>query len=305
MGSSRTTLYIDGRAMMYRAFYAFDKAKTRDGKPNGLLQGFPLLLADALRGYKGTDLLVVWDACDKDGRGTGTWRHRYFPEYKQNRKPQGNRELIYEQYPALLGLIQSLGVKQIMVADMEADDLIGILTARAGEHKIFSNDEDFFQLLDRNTTILKPAGGGGVSEVTYDSVLRERGIDPRRWVTFKTLCGDSSDNYKGLPGCGPVKAKTYIEKGLVLGALHPTDYHRANFPELIEHWDRLYQCYVLAFIPRKASYTRIPEDARLVINSLLTDLDTSRSGSDLTNFRDLCTYHELDIVWERRSHILP
>ncbi len=305
-GSSSPTVYIDGRGLMYRAFYAFKDGKDLEGRPNGMLQGFMMLLMDAMRAGA-TNYVVVWDSCDEAGRGAGTWRHRYFPEYKANRvdsKKDADREAIYQQYPTLCKMIDAIGIPQTMIPDLEADDIIGILCNRPGRHKIFSKDEDFYQLLSPRVSILQPAGGGATREVTPESVLAEHGVDVRRWATFKALCGDPSDNYKGLPGCGPVKAKKYLDSGFTWEG-GPDEIVR-KFPEIKPHVQYLRTCYELAYIPRKADYFRFSDSVKIALTSLLTEYENGpeRRSTDEGALRDICNDWDLSIIWERRRTLL-
>ena len=73
--------------------------------------------------------LVLWDGA--------SWRKMQFPDYKANRdkeatksyeiKAQAAKESFKKQVPAIRKALTLLGIDQIMAANMEADDLAGIL----------------------------------------------------------------------------------------------------------------------------------------------------------------------------------
>ena len=48
--------------------------------------------------------------------------------------------------------------------------------------------------------------------VDRDRVRERLGIWPEQVIDYKALVGDSSDNYPGIPGIGPVTAKKLIEQ---------------------------------------------------------------------------------------------
>jgi len=131
-----------------------------------------------------------------------TFRHELSPEYKANRigrrRPLGlgdMRAWIEQQYETRC--YQSL----------EADDVMGIL-ATSGEYKdpiIVSADKDMRTVPGRLLRM---------------DQMEENNLDQanRNWMT-QALVGDSSDNYSGLKGCGPVKAEKLLAAHLTLPAM--------------------------------------------------------------------------------------
>jgi DNA polymerase-1 len=83
---------------------------------------------------------------------------------------------------------------------LEADDVMGILAthprAATQRHIIVSQDKDMKTI---PSTIYREGGLVTISqeEADYNHL-------------FQTLIGDITDGYKGLPGCGPVKAQTIL-----------------------------------------------------------------------------------------------
>ena len=116
--------------------------------------------------------------------------------YKAQRKekPAGYWEL-YEQ------VCQKYTVKSIRY--LEADDVMGILlTSPACKGSVLvSQDKDMNTLAGLHLNPFKE--GEGVREVRWDRA-------DWFWM-YQTLIGDQTDNYKGCPRIGPVKARRILE----------------------------------------------------------------------------------------------
>ena len=83
---------------------------------------------------------------------------------------------------------------------MEADGCIGILATIKGSNSIIvSGDKDFKTIPGRFYDFLR--------NEFYDITQEEADY----WHLFQTLIGDTTDNYKGCPGCGAVSAKKLLD----------------------------------------------------------------------------------------------
>ena len=133
--------------------------------------------------------------------GSSAFRRRLLPEYKQNRagklKPIGWKPMKAE----LLQEDASLQHEEI-----EADDWIGILASSSGwvtgETIVVSGDKDLDQVYGYHYWPWHEEGE------RYRFVSDDDAI--RQFYT-QTLTGDSTDNIKGCPGVGPVKAKKIVD----------------------------------------------------------------------------------------------
>lgn len=125
----------------------------------------------------------------------------------------------------------------------EADDLIAETALKLKEEGkeivVFSEDRDMYQLLDLEGRIkihnLK-------EEITTDIFKEKWGIQPDEYVDWKCLVGDVSDNIKGLPGIGEVKAKKLLAQWKTLESI-PVDYLVSYYPEEIDEIVALMQKY--------------------------------------------------------------
>ncbi len=97
-----------------------------------------------------------------------------------------------------------MGVSWLDLAGFEADDLLGTLADRgekAGmEVLIISGDQDSFQLVNSNITILQPVSRNGRTTIErYDpaAVYERFGVRPEQFVDLKAIMGDSQTIYRG------------------------------------------------------------------------------------------------------------
>jgi 5'-3' exonuclease len=158
--------------------------------------------------YPDRELLVLWD---------GKAKHRFelLPEYKGNRKPKTPKEAAIKeaykaQVPLLQKLLASLGVKQLLDYEMEADDLAGYLSQRlATPTLLYTGDRDWQQLVRDGVSWLDHRDGA--SRVTPENFFETTGYKtPRQFLEGKALMGDGSDNIKGVGRIGEKGAPELI-----------------------------------------------------------------------------------------------
>ena len=131
--------------------------------------------------------------------GSSAFRRRLLPEYKQNRagklKPIGWKPMKAE----LLQEEASLQHEEI-----EADDWIGILATNSdwcsGEPIIVSGDKDLDQVVGYHYWPW--------NEEHYWTISPENAV---RQFYIQTLTGDNTDNIRGCPGVGPVRANKLVD----------------------------------------------------------------------------------------------
>jgi DNA polymerase I len=129
--------------------------------------------------------------------GSGNFRKDLTPTYKSNRKDV-RKPMCYSR--AREWMFDIWDCKS--VDGLEGDDLLGIWQTRAepGSTVIVSADKDM-----RTIPGLIARFSGEKWEASYVS---EDGAN-YCWM-MQTLTGDTADGYKGLPGCGPVKAERIL-----------------------------------------------------------------------------------------------
>jgi len=201
---------IDGMAIIYRAFFALQRAgmTSRDGVPTGAIYGFASALFKIFETYKPHYLAAVFDSKEK------TFRHDIYPAYKANRLTPP--EDLIMQLDAVFELLDALGIPLIKTPGYEADDLIGTAARKFEEScqiYIVTPDKDLAQLVRDGVKILKPGKNQNELELMENKEVAEQfGVPPELFTQFLTLTGDTSDNIPGAKGIGPKTASALLGK---------------------------------------------------------------------------------------------
>ncbi len=191
---------IDAYALIFRYYYAFlgRPMRNRDGMNTSVVFGFAKFLRELLRREK-PDLLGV--AFDPAG---GSFRRRLFPEYKANRS--ATPEDIILSVPYVKRLVDAMCIPILEVADFEADDVIGTLSAKgeAAGYEVFmvTPDKDYGQLVTERCKLYKQKGDE-IEIVDREAIKAKYGIDDPQLVRdILAIWGDASDNIPGVEGIG-------------------------------------------------------------------------------------------------------
>lgn len=218
---------IDGHAQIFRMYYAFMRHPliNSKGKNTSILYGFTKMLLELVNKEHPTHIAVAFDS------HAPTFRHAIYKEYKANRPPAP--EEVIDALEPLKEILTALNIKYIMQDGVEADDIIGSMSAQWGgaESQIYmvTPDKDYGQLINENVFQYKlPKGGTGDIEVVGEKeICGQYGIaSPRSVVDILAIWGDSSDNVPGVKGIGEVGAKKLIGK-------------YGTMESLLEHLDEL------------------------------------------------------------------
>ena len=200
----KNLLLIDGFAMMFRSYYAVRFAPQHEGKNINAVYGCATTIMQALEQFTPEKVLVAFDSPEK------TFRHELDPNYKAQRTAAPDEFIA--QIDLVKELIEAFNIPLFINPGFEADDIIGTLATQAKDYKsyILSGDLDFLQLVNDRITL---ARFNGKSPELFDAAATEAklGIPPSQVIDYKALCGDSSDNYKGLPGMGPKGATKLLK----------------------------------------------------------------------------------------------
>ena len=133
------------------------------------------------------------------------WRMDYLETYKSNRDNKqkihpGVFEIIYNQI--IPRLEQKFGIRYVSVDGAEADDVIGWIHRNTPTTKkvIVTNDNDYLQLADQNTTLLN---------LKMKNIVDRGTGNPQEDLLYKILVGDVSDNITGV--VPPKKAQALVK----------------------------------------------------------------------------------------------
>jgi DNA polymerase-1 len=199
----KLTVLVDGKNTLYRHNYTSNLTSPEGQKVSGV-HGMFKDVSNILRFHKPTNLVIAWD------KGQSRERLKMYPAYKGNRDKSDKelQENLAFQVKNARMIFKGLPVKQIAIEGIEADDIIGYLAKNLkGKKIIFSNDTDFLQLVNEETSLWLPTKK---KLITHKNVNEHLGFDPKYYVLWKSLVGDSSDNIKGIHGIGPVTATKVI-----------------------------------------------------------------------------------------------
>ena len=262
---SQKIVLIDGHSILNRAFYGLPDLTNSEGLHTNAVYGFLTILFKILEEETPEYLTVAFDV------HAPTFRHEMYAEYKGTRKPMA--EELRQQVPVMKEVLKAMGIKTIECAGLEADDLIGTLSARCEkegmEVSVISGDRDLLQLATDHVKIRIPKTRQGRTEVEdyYAADVKERyQVTPSEFIDLKALMGDSSDNIPGVPGIGEkTAAKIIVEYHSIENAHAHADELKppraAN--AMKEHWDLAVMSKELATINVNAEFPYELAEAKL------------------------------------------
>ena len=108
------------------------------------------------------------------------------------------------QLEPLKNLLKAMKISTCAMEGVEADDIIGTLSAKYDVHSyIYTGDRDSFQLVDDKTDVyFTKRGVSELQKLNIDNFKTETGLIPSQIIDLKALMGDKSDNIPGVPGIG-------------------------------------------------------------------------------------------------------
>ena len=217
----RDLVLLDAATLYFRAFHALPSSITApDGTPVGAVRGFCDMVAVLVERLRPGQLVACWD---DDWRPA--WRTDLLPGYKAHRVSGDGGEEVPEALPrqveVVVELLAALGVPRVGAPGCEADDVAGVLAARAAAAGtgvvVVSGDRDLFQLADDAAGVRVLYIGRGVRDAQVVDgawLAAEYGLDAARagraYVDLAVLRGDPSDGLPGVPGIGAKTAATLL-----------------------------------------------------------------------------------------------
>ena len=236
MGEEKfTTLLVDGSNILELSASA-DKRVGSNGKVVGGIFQFLLQLKIMLQKGNFRYVYVFWD-----GDNSGEYRAMLLPTYKANRDKnydldvavglsdymqqvnekiramqeyfynknknrsddkKKEKEIFYEQRDVVMDCLEELFIRQCVCDKVEADDLIAYYVKNKKRRErivIMSNDRDLTQLISEDVIIYVQSMKKFINTKNHTTEL---GYNYQNVKLKKILCGDSSDNIKGIKGLG-------------------------------------------------------------------------------------------------------
>ncbi len=230
--SSANLVLIDGNAVLHRAFHAIPPLTTTKGQLINAAYGFVSMLLKVKEELRPEYLIVSFD------RPKPTFRQTIFVGYQAKRAKMdeglaGQIDLVHE-------IVKTMEIPIYELDGFEADDVIGTLARQAEGLKIknykleiivVTGDRDLLQLINKNTRVYMMTKGLSEAFIYSAKEVEEKfGLLPEKFIDYKALIGDSSDNYSGVLGVGPKTAVSLLQKYKTLENVYR---HLKEIPETL------------------------------------------------------------------------
>jgi 5'-3' exonuclease len=223
------TLIVDGNNLL--KISSVDKKMNDKGEVYGAVMTFIRKLGVILTKKDFDYCIVSWD-----GMGSGIMRYRLYPDYKANRdkrydlldaktdyekgiqetmryilknkakkdttRGETDEESLQRQKGIIQEILEELCIRQQEFDDVEGDDIVAYYVKNRRNNEkivIMSSDKDMTQFISENVAIWNPRLD---RLVKAEDTIKVLGITHENVVLEKILCGDVSDNIKGVKGLG-------------------------------------------------------------------------------------------------------
>lgn len=221
-------LYIDGSNLIHRSHWVAKNAK---------VSSVYLFLASIKKyasKFDSTDIYIMWD----DRRDQETVNHRRLligKTYKGTRDKQKNYEA-FKNADHAARIASHLGIINLYPNILEADDIIAWLVREKFPDKqsiIITTDQDMLQLVNNNTCVYSPTKDIIITADNFEEVV---GVAHEKYIEYKAIIGDKSDNINGIPGAGPKRALKILEQGVSKQKPEHKDLFDRNFKLMSLDW---------------------------------------------------------------------
>jgi DNA polymerase I len=283
---------IDGNSLAYRAFFALPESiGTSDGRPTNAIYGLASMLVKIIDEFHPQGVVVAWDA-------GYSGREVTYDLYKAQRKPRP--DLLREQWPHLMPLVEAFGYTNVKVDGYEADDVIASMAKQAREQGIevmvVTGDRDAYQLVSDGVRVMSTSRGITETKI-YDreAVIERYGVPPELICDLMGLRGDTSDNIPGVPGIGEKTATQLLQQ---FGSLE----------EVLGNVDKISGAKRKQNLVEHADDARLSKDLATLQYDIETGVDLAEAMSsepDRGALRDFMREFELRAVMERLEEALP
>jgi uracil-DNA glycosylase family 4 len=243
---------------------------------------------EALVRFRPDDVIVCWD------RGKSRWRSELYEDYKAQRLQKKldtdlDLEALDEQGMLVQRYLTSVGVRQVLVKGVEADDTLGWLAdhfkSLPGDWDVIlvTGDRDLWQLVDLKLSVWDHQRQILITPAVVEENL---GVSPSRVADLKALIGDPSDNLPGVKHVGEKTASKLLNKygsiGRILDPENASELEkRKTTARILPEGDFVGEMYRLVKLPslREASECLSAEEHKLLVEALTAPLtrDSFRS----------------------------
>lgn len=197
-------ILVDGSSFLFRAYHAIPPLTGPQGLPTNAIHGVTSMLRKLIAEYHSDFITVVFDAPGK------TFRNDLYDQYKAHRPPMPDDLRV--QIEPLHNVIRAMGLPLIIEANIEADDVLGVLALHAVEQGyqviISTGDKDMAQLVNEHIILENTMTN---TRLDIQGVIEKFGVRPDQIIDYLALIGDTVDNIPGVPKVGPKTAAKWLQ----------------------------------------------------------------------------------------------
>jgi len=268
-------LYIDGSNLIHRSHWVSKSAKVNS------VYLFLASIKKYATMFDSTDIYIAWD--DRRDQETPNFRRLLLGKtYKGTRDKQKNYEA-FKSADDAARVSSSLGIKNLYPNTLEADDIIAWLCMEKfpdQDSVVISTDQDMLQLVNENTQVYSPTKDLIIDVENFEDVV---GVNRERYIQYKAIRGDKSDNIDGIPGAGPKRALKILDEGV---SNLSEEYH-----ELVERNVKL-MCLTFSLETNPLECKHLQEHHAQVINECKVDMK---------QFENACKYYNMVNIINRMN----
>lgn len=203
-------LIVDGHNLLFQMFFGMpSKIIGAKGQAIQGVIGFVGAVNRLMDTYHPTHLCVMFDGERENPRKD------ILEEYKANRIDYSEvpeEENPFSQLPLVYEALDYMSIKHTETTVCETDDVIAAYAVKYGKESevlISSFDSDYFQLINDKVKVVRYRGAASI--LCDEKYIKEKyGVSPSRYLDYKCLVGDTSDNIPGIRGIGPKTAARLI-----------------------------------------------------------------------------------------------
>jgi DNA polymerase-1 len=245
---------IDASGYLYRSYFAIRQMTNAQGESTNALFGFIRSILKLIKDFQPTHMVAVFD-----GPASTYSRSSIYADYKAHRKGMP-KDLLY-QISWAQQFCQLMGIPELMVPEVEADDTMGSVAVWAAQKGAIAymctSDKDMCQLVTEHVFILNTFKENQI--LGPQEVEQQFGVPPNQIIDFLAITGDASDNIPGLSGFGPKTAADLLKQFGTLDYLldHPLEVSgRKKQETLLQERDRALLSRRLVILDTQVPFTK-------------------------------------------------
>lgn len=277
---------IDASGYIYRSYFAIKQMTNSKGESTNALFGFIRSIMKLMKDFKPEYMVAVFD-----GPRNAIKRTAIYADYKAHRQEMP-KDLLHQIYWSQQ-FCQQMGIPELMIPEVEADDTMGSIALWAAETDtttyLCTSDKDMCQMVTDKILILNTFKENLI--LSPPEVEKQFGVRPDQMIDFLAITGDASDNIPGLPGFGPKTAADLLQKFGTLDYIldHPNEVPGVKKQEaLVQERDKALISRQLVKIDTSVNFPKEPEFFKLKAPSIdaLKEFYSYQNFSTLTRELD-------------------